>query len=165
MLCTRFVNKWSLPQPELGLAVWELVSGQPYALSEGQVQQFFNPSYLENALTVVISIKDPSCLNSATPIAACFWRIVLDEAELDYMTVANGFRGAGLGFELLSVSEQFLHLHGCVRATLEVSEKNLVAKRIYEASGYQDIGKRKGYYKNGESAWVMAKHFGVANRT
>ena len=40
---------------------------------------------------------------------------------------------------------------------LEVRKSNVTAINLYKSLGFIIISKRKGYYKNGEDAWVMRK--------
>lgn len=91
-------------------------------------------------------------------IGYCGFWLVLDEAHITSVTVAQAFRGRGYG------REQILHLldtareRGAVLATLEVRESNLPAKTLYESIGFRRVGLRKGYYsKTNEDALVMLK--------
>jgi ribosomal-protein-alanine N-acetyltransferase len=47
---------------------------------------------------------------------------------------------------------------GAQRATLEVRPSNQVAQHMYRKYGFQFTGTRKGYYHNGEDAWLMSAH-------
>lgn len=86
-----------------------------------------------------------------------FW-LVLDEAHITSVTVAEIFRGRGYG------RDQVLHLLeaavalGARTATLEVRESNVQARRLYDSLGFRRVGIRKGYYsKTKENAIVMTK--------
>jgi ribosomal-protein-alanine N-acetyltransferase len=86
-----------------------------------------------------------------------FW-LVLDEAHITSLTVAQDFRGYGYGREqlvhLLATGEE----HGVHTYTLEVRVSNERARRLYESAGFRAVGVRKGYYSSTrEDAIVMIK--------
>ncbi len=86
-----------------------------------------------------------------------FW-LVLDEAHITSLTVAQDYRSRGYG------REQLLHLfavgeeHGVHTYTLEVRVSNERARKLYESTGFRAVGLRKGYYSSTrEDAIVMIK--------
>lgn len=86
-----------------------------------------------------------------------FW-LVLDEAHITSLTVAENFRGMGYG------REQLMHLfsmgeeRGVSAFTLEVRESNWPARVLYESVGFRSVGLRKGYYSTTqEDAIIMSK--------
>jgi len=88
---------------------------------------------------------------------AGFW-LVLDEAHVTSLTVANPYRGRGYG------REQLMHLlasgedKGARTFTLEVRESNHSARALYESAGFRPVGIRKAYYSTTqEDAIVMLK--------
>jgi len=86
-----------------------------------------------------------------------FW-LLIDEIHLTKLTVARPFRGGGLGAALLAFLEERGRAAGGTIVRLEVRESNAVARRLYAGAGYEEIGKRRGYYgASGEDAVVMAK--------
>lgn len=89
-----------------------------------------------------------------------FW-LVLDEAHVTSVTVAEDYRGQGYG------RAQTLHLlevasaRGVRAVTLEVRDSNAPARNLYESLGFYAVGLRKGYYsKSHEDAIVMMKELG-----
>ena len=88
---------------------------------------------------------------------AGFW-LVLDEAHITSLTVAQEFRSHGYGREqlnhLFAVGEE----HGVKTYTLEVRVSNDRARKLYESEGFRAVGVRKGYYSSTrEDAIVMIK--------
>jgi tRNA threonylcarbamoyl adenosine modification protein YeaZ/ribosomal-protein-alanine acetyltransferase len=79
-------------------------------------------------------------------IAFCaFWRI-LDELHINNLAVLHGYRRQGVASALLTrVLEEGQRL-GATRATLEVRESNVDARRLYEGFGFAVAGIRRGYY-------------------
>lgn len=68
------------------------------------------------------------------------------EWELENIAVLPEFRRRGLGRELLAVLLAQARLHGAARILLEVRESNRAAIRLYEAAGFQQLGRRRAYY-------------------
>lgn len=88
---------------------------------------------------------------------AGFW-LVLDEAHITSVTVADDYRGRGYGREqVIHLLEKALEL-GARSATLEVRPSNHPARKLYDSLGFRAVGMRKGYYsKTNEDAVVMMK--------
>ena len=53
--------------------------------------------------------------------------------------------------ELINISKKYK----CNTITLEVNENNKPAIQLYEIFGFKEVGKRKNYYKNGDTAILM----------
>lgn len=86
--------------------------------------------------------------------------IALDEAHLLNISVAPQAQGQGLGRRLLAWIEQCAAARQAGSLLLEVRPSNAVAKGLYERSGYERIGLRRGYYpaaRGREDAIVMRK--------
>jgi len=77
---------------------------------------------------------------------------ILDEVHIINMAVHPDYRGKGIGKRLmqhvLNDEEVFF---------LEVRVSNETAKKIYEKYGFKVINVRKGYYADGEDAYVMRR--------
>lgn len=84
--------------------------------------------------------------------------LVLDEAQLMNIAVAPRWRGRGVGRGLLTELVARMKARGAVRMTLEVRPSNAPALALYGALGFEDYGRRPGYYRdNGEDAVIMWK--------
>jgi ribosomal-protein-alanine N-acetyltransferase len=82
------------------------------------------------------------------------------EAHILNLCIHPDLQGLGWGKKLLEEAEWIAKQHRADTCFLEVRVSNLVALKLYESSGYNEIGRRKKYYpaKNGrEDAIVMAK--------
>ena len=78
------------------------------------------------------------------------------EAHLSTIAVHPDWRGKGLGeLLLLTAMEEALQLRSSA-VTLEVRASNWVAQRLYRKYGFQFTGTHRGYYRDGEDAWLMA---------
>ncbi len=86
-----------------------------------------------------------------------FW-LVLDEAHITSVTVADHYRGRGYGREqVVHLLETAIELDAR-SATLEVRPSNHPARELYDSLGFRAVGMRKGYYsKTNEDAVVMMK--------
>ena len=86
----------------------------------------------------------------------CLW-VVYDELKINNIAVDAGERGKGYGAGLLRWIMDFGRLKGCTEATLEVRPSNHVARALYAARGFREVGLRKGYYRDTqEDAILMA---------
>ena len=84
-------------------------------------------------------------------------RSVAGECELLTIGVLPAARRTGGGAVLLAQSEIAARRAGSKRLFLEVSERNAPAGGLYERAGYRQIGLRKGYYRVGAAARVLAR--------
>lgn len=82
-------------------------------------------------------------------------RQVLDEAEVISTGVLPLARRTGVAALLFSTANT--DLVDCQRMFLEVSEHNQPARRLYESLGFQQSGRRAGYYADGSDAIVMIR--------
>jgi predicted acetyltransferase len=72
-------------------------------------------------------------------------------AEL-MMMIASGFRGRGLGRQMLDAAVEWAEQRGCRKISLEVWPHNEPARRLYLAAGFQDEGRLRRQWprRNGE---------------
>ena len=76
--------------------------------------------------------------------------------HISTIAVHPDWRGKGLGeLLLLTAMEKALELKGST-VTLEVRPSNRVAQRLYHKYGFRFKGVNRGYYRDGEDAWLMA---------
>jgi [ribosomal protein S18]-alanine N-acetyltransferase len=81
-------------------------------------------------------------------------RIVGDTADLHRIAVHPDHRRAGLARKLLGAAASPSTGR---RMLLEVSARNTGALAFYAASGFVEIGRRRGYYRDGSDALVMQR--------
>ena len=85
---------------------------------------------------------------------ACVW-ISFDEADVANIAVDEKFRGLGIGTKLFAEIIRQVKLRGVNAITLEVRVSNTAAIKLYENFGLKSVGRRKGYYEDGEDALIM----------
>jgi len=76
---------------------------------------------------------------------------VKPEAEIHWIEIFEPYRGKGFGKKLLGEILKFLRLSGFEKLYLEVSERNNTAYGIYKAFGFKEVGRRRGYYGDGDA--------------
>lgn len=81
---------------------------------------------------------------------------VADEAEILTIGVLPNCRNQGKGKALLTQLVDDLSLRGISKLFLEVSVDNQPALWLYSHFGFNEVGRRKGYYK-GTDALIMRK--------
>lgn len=82
-------------------------------------------------------------------------RILEDRAHIATLAVHPNWRGKRVGKYLLLVALEQAFQKGKRRVTLEVRTSNRVAHGLYTGLGFARTGERRGYYQNGEDAWLM----------
>ena len=108
-------------------------------------------------------LESPHVFAIGDGCAFALGRAVADEAELLTIATDPAHRRKGLGRETLSAFEAGAVARGVTRAFLEVSDGNTGAIALYQAAGYAETGRRKGYYQTPdgrEDALLMEKALG-----
>ena len=77
---------------------------------------------------------------------------ILDEVHIINMAIHPDYRGIGIGKRLM---QHVLNDEDVFFLEVRVSNEN--AKKIYEKYGFKVINVRKGYYADGEDAYVMRR--------
>ncbi len=72
--------------------------------------------------------------------------IAAGESHLLNITIAPDFQGRGLGRELLEFLAERAQRGGAESLLLEVRPSNRAAIALYEGAGFNEIGRRPGYY-------------------
>jgi [ribosomal protein S18]-alanine N-acetyltransferase len=79
------------------------------------------------------------------------------ECELENLVVADGYRRRGLASQLLQALIEIARERNLQRVLLEVRESNQAARALYAKRGFQENGRRKGYYSQpAEDAILLA---------
>ena len=74
-------------------------------------------------------------------------RVVADEAEVLTLAVDPAHRRAGVARDLMARFDAAVTARGAVSAFLEVAEPNAAARALYAACGWEQAGRRRGYYR------------------
>lgn len=73
---------------------------------------------------------------------------VLDEGEVANLAVAPELRRHGVGSTLLDAAIRESQCRGVSSLYLEVRESNQSARRLYASRGFEEVSRRKGYYRS-----------------
>jgi ribosomal-protein-alanine N-acetyltransferase len=82
-------------------------------------------------------------------------RTTMEESEILTIAVMPQAQRQGLGRELMQAAMRHAAAAGADVMYLEVAEENIAARRLYQALHFDEIGRRKRYYSNGDDALVM----------
>lgn len=72
---------------------------------------------------------------------------VLDEGEIGNVAVAPDARRMGVGAALLDAALAEARRRGVRVMHLEVRESNAAARALYATRGFEEVGRRRGYYR------------------
>ncbi len=90
----------------------------------------------------------------------CFW-VVFEELRLMTLAIDCSARRRGVGTELLRYALVCGRFEGASRALLEVRESNAAARALYASRGFQQVGRRRRYYRRPvEDALVLRAPLG-----
>ncbi len=100
----------------------------------------------------------------ASPGCAALWfpgeaflllRFVADESEVLTLATSPDSRRRGLARALMEMGLEACRHHRIRSQFLEVSTENLSARRLYEALGFVEAGRRRRYYTDGSDALIL----------
>ncbi len=84
-----------------------------------------------------------------------------DEGEIGNLAVAEAGRGRGIGAELVGAAVGEAERRGTAELFLEVRESNAAARRLYGARAFEEVGRRRGYYRRPvEDALILRRLVG-----
>lgn len=86
-------------------------------------------------------------------------KFILDEADIMNIVTKKDKRNQGFAKFLLNKLITIAEKQNCKTITLEVDENNLPAIKLYKDFEFKVVGKRKNYYKNGNTAILMTYTF------
>ena len=82
---------------------------------------------------------------------AGLWHII-DEGHITNIAIKKDFQGMGLSNLLIKELIRYKEENKLTFLTLEVRESNKKARNLYEKYNFKEIGRRKNYYENNETA-------------
>jgi [ribosomal protein S18]-alanine N-acetyltransferase len=88
-----------------------------------------------------------------------------EEAHLELLGIAPGYRRHGIGRSLVSWLEESALTAGISIVRLELRANNRGALHFYQRLGYRPIRRVRGYYQGREPAIEMARDLGYAVST
>ncbi|MGO4927857.1 ribosomal protein S18-alanine N-acetyltransferase [Fundicoccus sp. Sow4_F4] len=90
---------------------------------------------------------------------------ILDEATINTVFVEPSWRQLGLGLHLFNFVLDQLAARDILNLFLEVRAKNVPARALYRAAGFEELVVRQGYYEDpADDAVIMQKHLAGAGQ-
>jgi ribosomal-protein-alanine N-acetyltransferase len=111
---------------------------------------------IADSLTAPYVITDfVVAMGDIEPCGFVIWRMLGDEAEILSIGVSPDRQQGGAGSALLASTQSRAQANGADRIFLEVWDGNHSAIALYRKFGFEQIGRRVGYYRGGDDALVM----------
>ena len=102
-------------------------------------------------------LKNSGCEIIMSENGFIVYRIAADEAEIITIGVNPDFRRQGIAAAMVGIIEKTLKNQGVKKIFLEVASNNIPAQKLYENSGFVQVGLRPKYY-DGVDAILMSKN-------
>lgn len=91
-------------------------------------------------------------------------QVVVDEAEIQNLAVAPGHRRQGIATALVLRAIERAAAWGAARVFLDVRESNEAARRLYARLGFDQVARRRGYYRRPREDAIVLMRGIVPNR-
>jgi ribosomal-protein-alanine N-acetyltransferase len=152
-----------MPEPEIDLARRRDASPLA-AMSRRLVEAGLEPSWTEERIERHVRQEDSVVAVARLRGAIAGFAIMQygdTTAHLNLLAVEPAWRRRGVGRRLVEWLERSAVVAGTFTVDLELRAHNTVAERFYEALGYREIGRIRGYYQRVEDAIRMQKDLSV----
>lgn len=116
-----------------------------------EAESFTDPWSEKDIFSIVCSeggICFASLEDDGELIAYVFGRLIAPEGEIYRIAVRADRRQRGVGYRLLSYAIKTERGRGLETTFLEVRSRNTAAISLYRAHGFEEVGRRTGYYQN-----------------
>lgn len=97
-----------------------------------------------------------SGLDGMRGVGFALCRVVRDEGELLSIGVGPAYRRRSIGAALLQASMERCRKAGAATMFLEVATDNQVAQELYRSFGFDQVGRRDGYYLRPDGVRISA---------
>lgn len=81
--------------------------------------------------------------------------VLFGEAQITNVAVMPEYRNLGIGRKMMKEIIQIAKSKGADAMILEVRPSNDSALHLYKSLGFKSVGRRRGYYEDGEDAEIM----------
>ncbi|WP_163337859.1 ribosomal protein S18-alanine N-acetyltransferase [Desulfopila sp. IMCC35008] len=130
---------------------------QAIAFIEQQSVSSWSKEQVSAELDYDRSVSYCAVSESGAHLGWCTARLVGGEAELLKIAVRNDSKRLGIGTLLFNHLVASLHARGVKDLFLEVRSQNIPAIHFYTRLGFQEIGRRNGYYKHPDDDGLLFK--------
>lgn len=90
------------------------------------------------------------------PVGMLMTRAQFEQAEILTIAVVPAARRSGIASRLMAEAEKTLAGQGVRKIFLEVAENNGFAVALYTRLGYEEVSRRRDYYKQSDNSYVDA---------
>jgi ribosomal-protein-alanine N-acetyltransferase len=111
--------------------------------AEKDYHALFAPAALPRFALVTTDETDSSRIHGFVIV-----RCALDEWEIENVVVVADYRRIGLGCALVAEVLAKAREQAAASVLLEVRESNAAARQLYEKLGFNEVGRRAGYYRD-----------------
>lgn len=115
----------------------------------------FPPGARWGASAMTLQLMLPGTFGFLEPDGFVLARVAADEAEILTLAVIPTARRTGLASRLLRAALVRAASEGALRMLLEVAEDNVAGRALYARMGFEQVGRRRGYYGAGTDALVL----------
>lgn len=150
------MSAWWLPRTPVVLTTARVADAP--ALADLHARAFQRPwgeheieALLAEPAVFGLMARRANFMGTMSPIGFILVRAVAGEAEVLTLAVDPARRGQGHGRKLLSAATERLKRDRVDTLFLEVEEGNAPAVGLYAASGFREVGRRKGYYAKSDA--------------
>lgn len=134
---------------------WDDIDG--VVLIERQSASSWSKEQVSAELDYGRSVSYCAISESDTCLGWCTARLIGDEAELLKIAVREDSKRCGIGSALFDHLAARLYSRGVTNLFLEVRSHNIPAIHFYTRLGFQEFGRRKGYYRNPDDDGLLFK--------
>lgn len=115
--------------------------------------EIFEDGWSEGALAALLDTPGTVALIAreyGEPVAFILTRSAADEAEIVTLGTRPTLQRRGIAHRVLEAHARRLAQSGIQHLFLEVAQSNTAARALYQGAGFQEVGRRKGYYKHAD---------------
>jgi ribosomal-protein-alanine N-acetyltransferase len=152
-----------MPEPEIQLAR-RREAPQLAAMSRRLVEAGLDPSWTVDRIDRHIRHEDSVVVTARVKNQLAGFAIMQygdTTAHLNLLAVEATMRRLGVGRRLVRWLEESAVVAGTFTISLELRADNGVAERFYDALGYREVGRIRGYYQRVEDAIRMRRELSV----
>jgi ribosomal-protein-alanine N-acetyltransferase len=121
--------------------------------------QCFEPGWSQADMAELVGSPGVTGLvveRDGAPAGMVLVRAAAGEAEILTIAVLPQARRSGLGARLMAAAAEAAREHACDTLFLEVSDRNAAAAALYAGAGFEEVGRRRGYYRDGSDARLLS---------
>jgi [ribosomal protein S18]-alanine N-acetyltransferase len=129
-----------------------IVALERLAFSDPWAERSFRDALGDPAVYFACAVRDGGEVDGY--VVAWF---IADEGEIANLAVSPAEWGKGIGGELLDAALAEAARRETAAVYLEVRDSNERARRLYRSRGFEEVGRRRGYYRRPEEDAIVLR--------